>query len=294
MMAVGYNYADSRPTGWKDERLHSSQIDLDRIRNLRAIALILMGLVTGMLSGLLGLGGGFILVPALVYLLGMNQHRAHGTSLAVICMIAVSGAISYSRHGQVDWVVAIELMVGGVIGAMLGARICNLISARKLRRSFGALMALVGLRMLYGAASAAYVVNPVVSGHVISAHEFWGGLAIGGIGLFTGVLSGIFGVGGGIIMIPALVLLFSFSQTMAQGISLAVIIPVSISGALIHNRNGNVRWNIAFWLGIGGVVGALIGARIANLEVSDLALKGMFGALTLIIGVLMARRGSAA
>lgn len=253
-----------------------------------------MGLITGMLSGLLGLGGGFVLVPALVYLLGMNQHRAHGTSLAVISMVALSGAISYSRHGQVDWLVAIELMIGGVIGATLGARICNLISARKLRRSFGILMALVGLRMLYGAASAAYLVTPVVAGHPISPHEFWGGLAVGGIGLFTGILSGIFGVGGGIIMIPALVLLFSFSQKMAQGISLAVIIPVSISGALIHTKNGNVRWNIAFWLGVGGIIGALIGARIANREVSDLALKGMFGFLTLIVGILMARRGPSA
>ena len=256
--------------------------------------MILMGIVTGILSGLLGVGGGFILVPAMVYLLGMSQHRAHGTSLAVMSMVVLFSAIFYSHHGQVDWLIAIELMIGGVIGAAWGARICILISAKKLKRFFGILMVLVGLRMLYGAASAAYAVSPVIAGHAIAANHFWGALAVLGIGLVTGILSGIFGIGGGIIMIPALVLVFGFSQKMAQGISLAVIIPVSISGALIHNKHGNVRWDTAFWLGLGGIIGGLIGARIAVLEVSDLALKGMFGFLTLIVGILMTRKGPSA
>ena len=253
-----------------------------------------MGVVTGVLSGLLGVGGGFVLVPMMVYLLGMNQHRAHGTSLAVISMVVLFSAIFYSRHGQVDWLVAIELMIGGVIGAAVGARLCTFISARRLRRYFGVLMMLIGLRMLYGAASAAVIVNPVIAGHEISPHALGGALAVVGIGLVTGILSGIFGIGGGIIMIPALVLFFGFTQKMAQGISLAVIIPVSISGALIHNRHGNVRWDTVLWLGLGGIMGGLVGARIAVLQVSDLALKGMFGVLTLVIGILMARRGPSA
>ena len=209
-------------------------------------------------------------------------------------MIVLFSALFYSRHGQVDWLVAIELMIGGVIGAAIGARICTLISARRLRRLFGILMALVGIRMLYGAAAAAYAVSPSIAGHAISANQFWGALAVVGIGLFTGILSGIFGIGGGIVMIPALVLIFGFAQKMAQGISLAVIIPVSISGALIHNKHGNVRWDTAFWLGVGGIIGGLIGAWIAVREVSDLALRGMFGVLTLVIGILMARRASSA
>jgi uncharacterized membrane protein YfcA len=274
--------------------LQSSNIDLDRIRNLRIISMIIIGAVTGALSGLLGVGGGFILVPIMVYLLGMNQHRAHGTSLAVISMVVISSAMFYNKHGNVDWLVAIELAIGGVIGAMIGARICTLICAGKLRRLFGALMMLVGLRMLYGAAWAAHAATPVIAGHAISAHQFWGGVLVTGIGLLTGVLSGIFGIGGGIVMVPAMVLILMFPQKLAQGISLAVIIPVSISGALIHSKHGNVRWDTAVWLGMGGIVGGLIGARTAVLQASDLTLKGMFGVLTLLVGVLMARRGSAA
>ena len=270
------------------------RVDLERIKKLRIISIVIMGIVTGILSGLLGVGGGFVLVPMMVYLLGMNQHRAHGTSLAVISMVVLFSAIFYSRHGQVDWTVAIQLAIGGVIGATVGARLCTLISARRLSRWFGVLLILVGLRMLYGAASAAYVVSPAIAGHAISPHEFCGGFAVVGIGLATGVLSGIFGIGGGIVMIPAMVLLLGYTQKMAQGISLAVIIPVSISGALIHNKHGNVRWDTVLWLGLGGIIGGLIGARIAVLEVSDLALRGMFGILTLIVGILMTRRRTAA
>ncbi|HET6452767.1 MAG TPA: sulfite exporter TauE/SafE family protein, partial [Armatimonadota bacterium] len=211
-----------------------------------------MGVVTGVLSGLLGVGGGFVLVPMMVYLLGMNQHRAHGTSLAVISMVVLSSAIFYSRHGHVDWLVAMEMMIGGVVGAAIGAKVCTLICARRLRRLFGILMILVGLRMLYGAAWA-YAAHPVVAGHVISPYHLWGGLMVVGIGFITGILSGIFGIGGGIVMIPAMVLLLGFAQKTAQGISLAVIIPVSISGALIHSRQGTVRWGTAVWLGVGGI-----------------------------------------
>ena len=244
-----------------------------------------------MLSGLLGIGGGAILIPAMVYLLGMDQHKAHGTSLAVISLVVLSSAILYSRHGLVDWTVAVELMAGGVIGATIGARICNRLSAGKLKRYFGVFMAVVGLRMLYGAVFASGA-TPVIAGHAISADTLIGGAVVTLIGLVTGVFSGIFGIGGGLIMVPVLTLLLGFAQKAAQGISLAVIIPVSISGALIHNAHGNIRWGVAFWLAVGGVLGGLVGAHLAVVRIPDAELKGMFGLLMLIMGMLMFRHQS--
>jgi uncharacterized membrane protein YfcA len=226
----------------------------------------------------------------MVYLLGMTQHRAHGTSLAVIAPVVVLSALYYSTHGLVDWTIAVELMIGGVIGAMIGARICNRISAGRLRRYFGIFLAVIGIRMLYGAAVAfAFAVRPEIAGHAFSANALGGGALVVGIGLVTGVFSGLFGIGGGLIMVPTLVLLFAFSQKLAQGISLAVIIPVSISGALIHNAHGNVNWGVAFWLALGGVLGGLVGAHLAVVEIGEVALKGMFGTLMLVTGTLMFR-----
>ena len=255
---------------------------------------MVVGFGTGMLSGLLGIGGGAVLVPALVYLLGLSQHRAHGTSLAYMSPVALSTALFYSGHHHVDWLVAIELAIGGVIGAGIGARICSLTSARRLRTYFGLFLAAIGLRMMYEAravfASAA-AAGPVVIGHAFPPDQPVGALAVVMIGVVTGTASGLLGVGGGIIMIPALVLLFGYAQKMAQGISLAVIIPVSISGTLIHGIHGNVRWNIAVWLALGGIAGGLAGARIANVEISDPVLRGMFGLLMLVMaGLMMCRR----
>lgn len=250
-----------------------------------------MGFGVGILSGLLGVGGGVVLVPAMVYLLGMNQHRAHGTSLAVISLVVLFSAIFYSRHGQVNWVVAGELMVGGVIGASIGARIANLLTGRRLRRYFGLFLVIIAVRMLYDAiAMLANGGGPAWAGYSISPTLVSGALLIAAIGVLTGTLSGLLGVGGGIIMIPAMVLLLGFSQKLAQGISLAVIIPVSISGALIHSRHGNVRADIGAWLALGGIVGGLVGARIA-VGLSPHVLRGAFGVLQLAVGMLTLFRG---
>jgi uncharacterized membrane protein YfcA len=275
--------------------LNAVPVDEGRIRNLKIVSLVLIGFLTSVLSGLLGIGGGVILIPAMVYLLGMNQHRAHGTSLAVMSPVVLFSAIFYSRHGFVNWVVAIELMVGGIIGAAIGARICNRLSAGNLRGYFGLLVGFVGIRMLYGAVVAHMGVQthhaavPVLSGSTTC-----GGALVVLVGVVTGTLSGLFGIGGGIIMVPVLVLAFGFTQLQAQGVSLAVIIPVSISGALIHSAQGNVRWNSAFWLGAGGVLGGLIGSCIAVKHLPEFALRGMFGVLMLTMGSLMFRHKSRA
>lgn len=254
------------------------------IRTMRAASIIGIGLGAGVLSGLLGVGGGFIMVPAMVYLLGLSQHQAHGTSLAVMIFIVLLGAITYSTHGQMDWMVAIQLAIGGVFGAMIGAKVANKISARQLRRYFGLLLVLVAARMVWDVVSSAG--GAAVNGDVVSTQGF-GTAAVLGLGVLTGVLSGLMGVGGGIIMVPAMIYLMGLTQKMAQGISLAVIIPVSVSGALIHARHGNVRTDVLYWLGLGGMIGGLIGARLAVVLPSEV-LRAVFAALMAVLGVMMA------
>ena len=244
-----------------------------------------------MLSGLLGVGGGTLLVPAMVYLLGMNQHQAHGTSLAVISCVVLLSAVFYGLHGQVDWIIAVEMAVGGVIGAAIGARIACLLSGSRLRRYFGIFLAAVGIRMLYDAIASIANGGPAWPGLAVEATHLSGVLLITSIGALAGVLSGLLGVGGGIIMIPAMVLLLGLPQKMAQGISLAVIIPVSISGALIHGKHGNVRADVGMWLAVGGIIGGLLGARTA-LGLNPCVLRGAFGLLMLLMGILMLLRAS--
>src|SRR5467141_754230 len=229
--------------------------------NGRVARLLAIGLVTGLAGGLLGVGGGFVMVPAMVYLMKTPQREANGTSLAVIVPVAIVGA------------------------AVLGARLTRRVSDIGLRRAFGIVAVLAGMVMI------ADSVLRWVGGSV----QFAGGLRPTGISLWlmallvgavAGLLSGLLGIGGGAVMVPAMTLLMGLSQHMAQGTSLLVIIPTAVSGSITHFRMGNIRLETAAWLSAGGVVGAVGGAYLA-LASPDAILRLLFGGYLAFTGVRM-------
>jgi hypothetical protein len=109
------------------------------------------------------------------------------------------------------------------------------------------------------------------------------------LGLFAGAIAAALGLGGGIIFVPALVVLFEFEQHIAQGTSLAVIFPTAIVATIAHTRRGNVRWRVAIPIGIAGIVGAILGAQIALRLDADL-LRRLFGIFLTLLSVRMAWR----
>ncbi|MGH2736649.1 MAG: TSUP family transporter [Actinomycetota bacterium] len=109
---------------------------------------VLCGLVAGVFSGLLGVGGGIVMVPLLVGAMGLTQHRAHATSLAAIVPIASVGAGTFAAEGAVDWQIAALLAAGALVGAPVGARIMAGTSEGMLKMMFAALMIVVGIQML--------------------------------------------------------------------------------------------------------------------------------------------------
>jgi len=110
--------------------------------------LIGIGLIAGILSGLLGVGGGIILVPAMTMYLGMAQHSAHATSLAVIIPTAIASTIIYGFHGNLDINLAFYLAIGSSLGASLGAKMMKKMSAKQLKFLFGFMLIAVGIRMV--------------------------------------------------------------------------------------------------------------------------------------------------
>ncbi len=109
---------------------------------------LLVGLAGGFISGLVGVGGGVVLVPALVYLLGFRQHRAHVNSLAIIVLVASSALVRYGTAGQVAWALVPPMALGGAVGSFLGARLMTRLSERALRLFFGLAMLAVAAIML--------------------------------------------------------------------------------------------------------------------------------------------------
>lgn len=114
----------------------------------RAMVAVIVGVLGGVASGLLGVGGGTILVPLSVLWLGLTQHRAHATSLAAIAPIAFVGAIAFALAGEVNLVAALALSGGALVGAPLGARIMAGLSEGRLKIAFGVFMVIVGAAMV--------------------------------------------------------------------------------------------------------------------------------------------------
>jgi len=114
---------------------------------LAAVPFLVIGLFSGVTSGLLGVGGGIIMVPAMNLLAQVPIKTAVGTSLAVIIPTALIGVREHHRQGNVDWKIALSITVTAILGGYLGARLAGTVSPAVLKRSFGILMVLVGLRM---------------------------------------------------------------------------------------------------------------------------------------------------
>jgi uncharacterized membrane protein YfcA len=219
-------------------------------------AIALIGLATGVVSGLLGIGGAAVLVPGLVDVLGVSQHRASGTSLFVIVPTAFVSAVVYALSAQTDWGLVVLFSVTAMLGATVGARVMTRVSALNLRRLFGVFLLFVAIRLVVPGATSPTGVSHV---HVLAQNPAITA-AEGLLGLFAGFLSGLLGIGGGQVLTPGMVFLFDVPQKVAQGISITFIVPTALSGAYTHYRRGNVLPGVGILLVPCSVVGGVLGA----------------------------------
>ncbi len=243
-----------------------------------------MGTGVGALSGVFGIGGGIALIPFLVLVRGVPQKQAQATSLVLVAMAATAGAVPYGLDGEIAWLPGVVLMIGGLAGAWLGAHVVQRSPSAVLQIAFGGLLVLAGLRLLWpspapveGTALLPTLTPALAAGYLAA-------------GLGMGFLSALFGVGGGILLIPILVTFFDFGQHLAAGTSLAVMVPISLLGAIRLTRPGLTQWGEGARLGAGAMVGAVVGASIALLITGDV-LQTAFGLLMVAVGIQMGLRG---
>src|ERR1700682_1722159 len=222
------------------------------------ITILLLGLVGGMLVGLLGIGGGVMLVPAMVYLLHMDQHTAQGTSLLVLLPPIGWGALrEYWKQGQVDIKAGILCALGILIGAYAGSLVALPLPSKNLRGLFGCFLILVCL-LLWKQTRFPEEDPPMAEGTACS-------LGILAIACLCGIASGMFGIGGGVFFVPLLVLLFAFSQHRAQGTSLiALIPPTGVLALLAYAKVGFVSWKVGLLLIPGLFLGGFAGGKAAT------------------------------
>jgi uncharacterized protein len=235
-----------------------------------------VGLVAGFLSGLFGVGGGILIVPALVLVMAMDQRLAHGTSLAAVLPIAMSSTLGYALEDKVDWPVAALLAVGAVGGAVVGTHALQRLPQRTLAFAFALLLVVTAVRLLVDHSSAGG------RGGLDAASII--GLLV--LGLSSGILAGLLGVGGGIIMVPAMVVLWGTPPAIAKGTSLAVIIPTSIVGTWRNRHHGNADMPIAVVVGLAGVVSAFVASKI-SIGMSETTSNVLFALLLVAVAARM-------
>lgn len=211
-----------------------------------------------------------MIVPGLVLLMGLSQHAAHATSLASILLIAPAALVGFALDGSVAYAEAGLLAAGAIAGAFVGAGAMHRIPGRRLTQAFAVLLLLVAIRLAFPSE-----IGGGGTGGDLDALRI---AALVGVGAGTGLLSSIMGVGGGLVSIPAMVLLFDFSQHLAEGTSLLVVIPTALVGAARHSARGYTAWRLGMLLGAGGVVAGLIGAQLA-LALPGAWLQAMFAVL---------------
>ena len=238
-----------------------------------------VGLLAGLLSGLFGVGGGTVIVPLLVLILKFDQRLAAGTSLAAIVPTATVGVISYGLHGSVDWVAALILAVGAVGGAQLGTWLLPRVPLTVLRWAFVGFLVVVIVSL--------FIVVPSRDAELPLTPLTIGGLIL--LGVITGTLAGLLGVGGGIIVVPALMLLFGTSDLIAKGTSLLMMIPTAVSGTIGNIRRRNVDLFAAALVGAAACTTTALGSWIATL-VDPLTGNVLFAAFLVVIAGQMALR----
>jgi len=247
---------------------------------LEFAALVAIGLAGGAAGGLFGVGGGIVMVPFVVLLLpATGFHAAKAASLLVVVLAAGVAVLAHHRRGSVDVRRGAALGVSGVMGAFLGAEAAERLPDRVLAIAFGIVLVAIGVRFILGLQPHPHAVSDRTTIVVLA-----------GVGVLAGLLAGFFGIGGGVVMVPALVAL-GLSMHLAVGTSLVAVAANALSGTITHLTlgYGAALVTLGLPLAIGAVPGSELGARLAH-RLPAARLQRAFGVFLIGVGAYLAVR----
>jgi uncharacterized membrane protein YfcA len=254
--------------------------------SLDVTVLLILGAAVGFLSGVFGVGGGFLLTPLLIFI-GVPPTVAVASSANQLVGASVSGALAHWRRGNVDFKMGVILLVGGIVGSMLGVWLFGLL--RRIGQielvidlSYVVLLGTLGsLMLIEGTRAALRRRRPGAGRRKLHQHTWVHGLPLKmrfrrsklyisallplGLGFLIGILSAIMGVGGGFVMIPAMIYMLGMPTSVVPGTSLFQIVFVAATVTILQaTNNRTVDLVLALVLLIGGVIGAQIGSRVGS------------------------------
>lgn len=241
------------------------------------IEAVALGAAVGAVLGVLGGGGSVLAVPALVYGLGQPASQAVPTSLAVVGAAAAVGVLPRIRAGQVRWAVAAVFGAAGILASFAGAWVNHRLPEPVVLAGFALLMVVVGGRLLLGS-------TPETGRALASPRART--LALVAAGAVVGFLTGLFGVGGGFLVVPALVLVVGMPMHAAVGTSLVVIVINAAAGFVAHLGQASLDLQVVGTFAAGALGAALLAGRLGQ-RLDGRRLARAFGALVLAVAVAM-------
>ncbi|MBM3305786.1 MAG: sulfite exporter TauE/SafE family protein [Candidatus Aminicenantes bacterium] len=252
--------------------------------------LVLVGLAAGVMAGLFGIGGGVVIVPVLVVFAGFTLVKATGTSLAAIVLpVGLLGVLAYHRARIIDVRASIYLALGLLTSVAAGAWLANTLPA-------GLMGKLYALFLLYVSWN---FIDPVPRARRLLGREAAlkpepetpprpGALVLYAIGLAAGVMAGLFGIGGGNIIVPLLILVLGYPAKRAIATSLgALLAPVGLPGVLYYYQAGTLDLGAAAWVAAGLFLGTVFGARI-TIRLPAPTVKLLYGLFLLLVAARLA------
>lgn len=255
--------------------------ELRSVRSTRnTVILVIVGVAVGLLSGLFGIGGGTVIVPALVWL-GFSQRNAAATSMLAIVPTSISGVLSYAYNGNVDWIAATLLFCGMFVGGQIGSWLLSRLPELVLRWVFVAFLVFVVINQLLFVPSRDQQITMNVTT----------GICLVLLGVLIGVLSGLLGIGGGALAVPALSILFNASDLIARGTSLLAMFPNAITTSVANHKRKLLHVRSALIVGItaalvtpagtwiAGAVSARVGSIMFAMYLCVLLVRSLFVAI---------------
>ena len=249
---------------------------------------LVAGAIIGLVLGLVGGGGSILAVPLLVYLVGVKSpHTAIGTAAIAVALNALAGLLGHARAHNVKWPCALVFAAAGIAGAALGAAAGKAMDGQRLLALFGVLMVVVGAAMARGRKGEG---EPDVHLDRASARRLLPRLIV--IGFGVGLLAGFFGIGGGFLIVPGLMLATAMPLRTAIGTSLVAVTAFGASTAASYALSGYVEWDLVAELIAGGVAGSVAGIALGKrLAGHRRAMELGFAGVVILVGAYVTARG---
>lgn len=223
---------------------------------MQTLLTLLSGAIVGLSLGVIGGGGSILAVPLLMYVVGVSDpHVAIGTSAFAVGVNALTNLVGHWRRGSVKWPCATAFAVAGVLGAAAGSTLGKNFDGQLLMFLFAFVMVAVGVAMLRPRSTAGdpgVRINPAIAARLLS------------VGFVTGLLSGFFGIGGGFLIVPGMMLGSGMPILNAIGSSLFAVSAFGFTTAASYASSGLIDWSIAMKLVAGGIVGGALGVWLST------------------------------